>query len=180
MQARPGRDGPLAVDDRALLAQWARDLSPRLMGYIRRAHGNFADAEDIVAETFYRAAVNISTIRAHGRPDLYILTIARNLCRDRFRKQRPESVPGDRLAGLPHPQSDAGTEWDADERMAALRQAVAALPDNLREVVVLRMSGGMKFEEIAELLHIPLGTALSRMHSATRRMRETLGLAHEH
>ena len=55
---------------------------------------------------------------------------------------------------------------------------MAELPESLREIVVLRLASGLKFEEIAELLHIPLGTALSRMHAAIQRLREMLGPGH--
>ena len=61
------------------------------------------------------------------------------------------------------------------EQSRFLRAAVAALPEKLREVVVLRLSTDLRFEEIADLLQIPLGTALSRMHAALQDLRKRLG-----
>ena len=64
------------------------------------------------------------------------------------------------------------------EERQRLLAALARLPQPQREVVVLRLSAELKFEEIAELLQIPLGTALSRMHAALRHLRKELGYAH--
>ncbi|MCK4341722.1 MAG: sigma-70 family RNA polymerase sigma factor [Phycisphaerae bacterium] len=168
--------GSLTSAERGLLDELVRELGPRLLAYIRRVYGNEHDAEDIVAETFCRAARNITALQASNRRDLYVLTIARNLCRDGFRRQRPISLPHERLQQNPAPISEPSRMIVGDEQTQALRAAVAGLPENLREVVVLRFSGGLKFEQIAELLHIPLGTALSRMHAAVGRLRETLGV----
>jgi len=179
MGARSGLRGSLSADERALLDRLVSELGPRLFAYIRRAYGNLQDAEDIVAETFCRAAKNIGAMRQSTRPDLYLLTITRNLCRDRFRRQRPEAVPDDKLE---RQAADSVEPVDAaltGEQMELMRAAVAELPANLREVAVLRLSVGLKFEQIAEVLHIPLGTALSRMHTAVQRLRQSMGLIHE-
>jgi RNA polymerase sigma-70 factor (ECF subfamily) len=61
----------------------------------------------------------------------------------------------------------------------ALKEAILGLPAGLREVVVLRLSTGLKFEEIANLLSIPLGTALSRMYAAIERLKTAMGCIHE-
>jgi len=61
------------------------------------------------------------------------------------------------------------------EEQQRLLAAVAGLTQAQREVVVLRLSAELKFAEIADLLHVPLGTALSRMHAAVRQLRRELG-----
>lgn len=179
MSVRSGFRGRLSASERALLERLAAELGPRLLAYVRRMCGGGHDAEDIVAEAFCRAAGNIASLQASGRQDLYMLTITRNLCRDRFRRSRPISISDERLERRPGVAADPREALAQDERMQALREAVACLPDAVREVVVLRLSTGLKFEEIAELLHIPLGTALSRMHAALEQLRKTLGSDHE-
>jgi DNA-directed RNA polymerase specialized sigma24 family protein len=65
-----------------------------------------------------------------------------------------------------------------EEEQRRLLAAVAELPQLQREVVVLRLSTELRFEDISELLRIPLGTALSRMDAAVRRLRKELGYVH--
>ena len=180
MGIRSRSRGALDDDERSVLDGLIRGLGPRLLAYVRRVHAHPHDAEDIVSESFCRAAGNMAALRASSRPDLYLLTIARNLCRDRYRRRRPETPATEQLA------SQAGTIAGPDdlavrdEQKRALQDAVTALPEPLREIVVLRLSVGLKFEEIAELLHVPLGTALSRMHTAVARLRKTLDVTYDH
>ena len=62
----------------------------------------------------------------------------------------------------------------SDERTARIREAVAALPDTQKEVFLLRTEQDLSFAEIAEMLKIPLNTALGRMHYAVTRLRKEL------
>jgi RNA polymerase sigma-70 factor (ECF subfamily) len=169
MRVHPEAQG-LTAEERALLDRLVVDMGPRLLAYVRSMRGR-ADAEELVAETFSRAADNAAALRASTRPEFYLLTIARNLCRDEIRRDR---VPRARRGARDGEQAPDDLLAAAEEN-AALRVAVAELPAGLREVVVLRVSGGLRFEEVAELLRIPLGTALSRMHAAVRRLREKIG-----
>lgn len=177
MGVRLKRRGRLTADDRAMLAELVREMGPRLLAYVRRVYATREDAEDIVAEAICRAASNIEALRASPRRDLYLLTVARNLCRDGFRRQRPIAMPADELQRFGS-AADVSAPAAEAEQSRALRAAVAALPESLREVVVLRLSTGLTFEEIAELLHVPLGTALSRMHAAVQRLRAVLRCVH--
>ena len=168
----------LSADERALLESLLAEVGPRLMAYVRKAFGNSLDAEEIVAETFARAADNIAAVMRSERKDLYLLTVARNLCRDAFRRRRPDLLPDEQLRNWPALVTTPDERSIAAEDRQRLLDAVARLPPAQREVVVLRLSAELKFEEIAELLGIPLGTALSRMNAAVRHLRKDLGYAH--
>jgi RNA polymerase sigma-70 factor (ECF subfamily) len=109
-----------------------------------------------------------------------MLTIARNLCRDRFRRQRPQMSLSEQWATHAGEYAHPEEVVVRDEQKRALQKAVAELPESQREIVILRLSSGLKFEEIAQLLQIPLGTALSRMHAALERLRKTMDVAYEH
>jgi RNA polymerase sigma factor (sigma-70 family) len=172
-----GREA-LKADERALLEELLRETGPLLMGYVRKAYGDRFDAEEIVAETFARAADNIAALRECKRQDLYLLTVARNLCRDAFRRRRPATFPNEQFGNWPGTESSPDRHLARSEERQHLLAAVARLPLSQREVVVLRLSAGLKFEQIAELLQIPLGTALSRMNAALGRLRKELGFAH--
>ncbi len=164
----------LTAEERALLDRLVRACGPRLLAYVRHVYRSRVDAEEIVAETFCRAADRMAALKACERPDLYLLTIARNLCRDRFRRPDEQNVAD---SVLERPAADAEPIESAVllERRAALRAAIGELPETQREVLALRLSTDLKFEEIAEMLNQPLGTVLSRMHAAVERLRAMLG-----
>lgn len=168
----------LSADERTLLESLLGDVGPRLLAYVRKAFGSALDAEEIVAETFARAADNVGVLTRCERKDLYLLTVARNLCRDEFRRRRPEALSEAQWRASPAQGPSPDDCLAAGEERRRLIEAFARLPQAQREVVALRLSAELKFEEIAELLHIPLGTALSRMHAALRHLRKELGYAH--
>lgn len=174
MGANPRQTRPLENDERAMLDALVRETGPRLTAYVRRAYGRIVDVEEVVAETFARAAARIESLRTCDRQDLYLLRIARNLCLDGFRRSKPESATDEFINTRPADSLEPREQVEQIERARMLRQAVSELPDAQREMVVLRASAGLKFEEIAELLEIPLGTALSRMHAALRRLKNRL------
>ncbi|MGD8452093.1 MAG: sigma-70 family RNA polymerase sigma factor [Phycisphaerae bacterium] len=178
MNVSPGAGRPLAADERELLDRLIREFGPRLLGYVRRTYGPRIDAEEIVAESFCRAAANMPTFKACDRQDLYLLTTARNLCRDRFRRQR-DTGTGDGLDQYPASIGRPDKSVTQTERREALLAAIDGLPVVQREVVTLRLSGTLKFEEIAQLLGVPLGTVLSRMHAGLQRLKQRLGSSDE-
>lgn len=174
MGADPKRDRRLDDGERAMLETLLREAGPRLTAYVRRAYGRVVDVEEVVAETFTRAAARIESLRTCDRQDLYLIKIARNLCLDGFRRHKPESASQEFVNSRPSVSPEPGLQAERAERERMVRDAVARLPESQRDIVVLRMSAGLKFDEIAELLDIPIGTALSRMHAALRRLRERL------
>lgn len=137
---------------------------------------NRADAEDLVQESLLRAYRAIDSF--DGRyPRAWLLTILRNTERNRHRRRRPELLSDPDIAEERGP----ATEPDAVERRAEDRefdQAVTAaleeLPDNFRRVVELVDVDGLTYQEAADLLEVPLGTVMSRLHRARRRIRDLL------
>jgi RNA polymerase sigma-70 factor (ECF subfamily) len=63
---------------------------------------------------------------------------------------------------------------DRAEKAAAVRRAVARLPEHSRAALILREYEGLSYQEIAEALNIPIGTVMSRLNYARKRLRETL------
>ncbi|MBK8915466.1 MAG: sigma-70 family RNA polymerase sigma factor [Phycisphaerales bacterium] len=166
---------PLTDAQQRLLDQLVSDCAARVAGYIRRFHGRRFDAADLTAETFARAAANIGALSACEQPVVYLLAIARNLCRDGVRRKSPGVLTEAAADELTAASEDPASAALRREREDELRAAVDALPEAFREVVILRMTAGLSFEEIAGTLNIPLGTALSRMHTAIQRLRKALG-----
>lgn len=137
---------------------------------------NRADAEDLVQESLLRAYKAIDSF--DGRyPRAWLLTILRNTERNRHRRRRPELLSDPDIAEERGPR----TEPDAVERFAedhefdaAVTAALEQLPENFRSVVELVDVDGLSYQEAADLLDIPLGTVMSRLHRARRRIRDLL------
>jgi RNA polymerase sigma-70 factor (ECF subfamily) len=144
-----------------------------LFGFILSQLRHQADAEDVFHETFVSALKAKSvTFEGGGGFRAWIYRIARNLVVNRARS----ATRGARaLASLPEPETPSRSdEAIADHEMRiALEGAVARLPPALAEVFHLRASG-LRYEEIADVLEIPLGTLKSRMNQMVNQLREEL------
>jgi RNA polymerase sigma-70 factor (ECF subfamily) len=134
------------------------------------------DAEDLVQESLLRAYRAIDSF--DGRyPRAWLLTILRNTERNRHRRRRPELLSDPEIAEERGP----ATEADAVERRAedrefdqAVTDALEELPANFRRVVELVDIDGLTYQEAADVLEVPLGTVMSRLHRARRRIRDLL------
>jgi len=143
---------------------------------------NNHDAEDLVQETLLRAYRSID--RFDGRhPRAWLLTILRNAEINRHRRRRPELLrdPDDAqrepaAGGAPSAEATAlEGAFDADVE-AAFQQ----LSPEFRSVVELVDMAGLSYAEAAELLEIPQGTVMSRLHRARGRIREQLSTTRPH
>jgi RNA polymerase sigma-70 factor (ECF subfamily) len=138
---------------------------------------NAADAEDVVQETLIRAYRSIE--RFDGRhPRAWLLTILRNANVNRTRRRRPslfaDPEEGRRQleAGAPEPSAEEEATVDLfDDAVAA---ALDRLPPRFRQIVDLVDLDGLSYQETADVLEIPIGTVMSRLHRARRRMRGQL------
>jgi RNA polymerase sigma factor (sigma-70 family) len=117
--------------------------------------------------------VNISSLRDPVSLKPWLLQIVANEARNRLRKKRVETVP---LENAP----DIGDDCDADEaliqdeRHLALKEAVAALPEDQREAVTLHYFSGLTVPEIASALSTREGTVKSRLSRALAHIRKTM------
>lgn len=137
---------------------------------------NDHDAEDVVQESFLRAYKFFGGFRGgDGRP--WLLAIVRNTCMSWIQRNRPREL----AASLD--DSPNGVESDAPTPEAELIRAaeneriiktVEELPLEFREVVVLREMEGMSYKEIADVTGIPLGTVMSRLARARKRLQLSL------
>ncbi|HEC08263.1 MAG TPA: sigma-70 family RNA polymerase sigma factor [Acidimicrobiales bacterium] len=140
---------------------------------------NRADAEDLVQDTLIRAYRAIE--RFDGRhPRAWLLTILRNAQINRTRRRRPELLHDpdtemDRLA-----TTTAGDEHDPEAVVvdpvfdATVKAALEALPVKFRRPVELVDLGGLSYQEAADQIQVPVGTVMSRLHRARKRMRAHL------
>ncbi len=150
-----------------------------LYSVARRLTQNPHDAEDVVQETLLRAYRSIE--RFDGRyPRAWLLTILRNANMNRVRKRTPDLLHDEErtFATMPATGADgrAGPEEVVLDRMpdAAVVDALRRLSEDHRAVVVLVDIDGLSYREAAEVLDIPVGTVMSRLHRARRKMRTRL------
>ena len=136
--------------------------------FLRVLCGDHHDVEDLFAATFERTLARASTY-VYPRPfKPWLFAIARNLARERFRRAAVrEKVPEVRRPEVPDPSALAEKGEEAERALRALR----AIPDDLREVVVLRVFEDMSFAEIAKVTETKEATARSRMRRALERLR---------
>lgn len=135
---------------------------------------NHHDAEDIVQESFVKAFKSAETFRgADARP--WLLAIVRNsalnfLSRRRQQKATSMEDSPDPVDSSPNPEASL----DQVRRDETVRNAIARLPLEFREALLLREMEGMAYKEIAFVLKIPIGTVMSRLSRARALLVEEL------
>ena len=165
-----------------LLRRYEREL----YGYLRRYLRDSDLAEDVFQNTFLQVYIKKDQYES-GRPVRpWLYTIATHQAIDALRRanrhqalsldQNQQELPDGEVRSLldlleargPGPLDLA----QGEERRERVRAAVDRLPDFLRQVVVLAYYQSLKYREIAEILHIPVGTVKSRLHAALVRLQE--------
>lgn len=138
-------------------------------------------AEDLVQDTLERAFAAFH--RFDGRhPRAWLLTILRNTRRNDLRRRRPDLLEQEVASRLPAQGEDGAQDATATQAIAAqltpaVGAAIAALSPKHRAVLVLVDLDGLSYREAAEVLGVPVGTVMSRLHRARRRVRVRLEAA---
>jgi RNA polymerase sigma-70 factor, ECF subfamily len=152
--------------------------APVLLRVARRLTGGQQDAEDAVQETLIRAFRSID--RFDGRhPRAWLLTILRNATYNMHRRKRPHLADSpEELLQLPAagPEGRNGTEERVLDGVVEIEiaEALFSLSGSFREVVVLVDVDGLTYQEAADVLGVPIGTVMSRLHRARSKMRKRL------
>jgi RNA polymerase sigma-70 factor, ECF subfamily len=150
---------------------------PALFRIVRRMVPDTMEAEAIVQEAFWRFWQALPRYSA-DRPLLpYLATIASNLARDRFRRDRRlEDVAVEDVLEGQAGESDLNLEQlvDDEHTRQRLAECVQALPFAYRAVIALRYEGGMSYEEIAVTLSLPLNTVRTHLRRARELLRRSL------
>jgi len=150
---------------------------PRLYLLAMSMLGNREDAQDVVQETFIGAFRGLRGFQGRSTVKTWLTRILMNNVADlRRRRHLRKTLPLDEAAEqLGPPPARRETETDrADVRMD-VAAVVGRLPQEHREVIVLREMQGMTYEEIAAVLCVPRGTVESRLFRARQKLKEILG-----
>jgi RNA polymerase sigma-70 factor (ECF subfamily) len=148
----------------------------RVFAFVLRLTQDRSQAEDVLQETWLRVVRGAAAYQATAKFTTWLYTIARNVCVDGARRERHRAAEP-----LEEEPRDAGTPWNDPERGAAsaelrplLEAAVAALPEEQREVFLLRELAGIPFAEIARMTRAPEPTVKSRMRYALEALQKSL------
>ncbi len=162
--------------DEAAFSGLVEAYTPALYRIVRRMAVDTQEAESIVQETFWRFWNALPGYKT-DRPLLpYLATIASNLARDRYRRER-RIVDVDADTAL---ESSGRFETDLEEKadqrkvLQKLAEAVDSLPFAYRAVISLRYDAGMSYEEIAAVLSLPLNTVRTHLRRAKQILREQI------
>jgi RNA polymerase sigma-70 factor (ECF subfamily) len=137
---------------------------------------NEDDARDVVQEAYLRAFKSFGGFHgSNGRP--WLLTIVRNTAYNLIKKNQTANLttPFDEEQHVPDSESASpATLVEQDEKSQLIRRALDRLPDEFREIVVLRHLEGLSYKEIADVAHLAPGTVMSRLARARAKLKEFL------
>ncbi len=176
-----------AVGSSDLEERFERDALPLLRemyaGALRLTR-NPADAEDLVQETYLRAYRAFSTFREGTNLRAWLYRILTNAFINLYRKRQrePQTISEDEVPEwyLYEQMTDQGAEASAERLVLEaipdedVQAALAELPEQFRLAVLLADVEGFSYREIAEMLEIPLGTVMSRLHRGRRALEKRL------
>jgi len=148
---------------------------------------NPADAEDLVQETYLKAYRAFGTFQAGTNLKAWLYKILTNTFINsyRSRKRRPEQTELDdvedlylyrRLGGLEAAAAGRSAEEEVLEHFTEsdVKRAIEALPEQFRMAVLLADVEGFSYKEIAEILDVPIGTVMSRLHRGRKALQKAL------
>jgi RNA polymerase sigma-70 factor (ECF subfamily) len=173
--------------DPAHFADQAMEHMPSLYTAALRMTRNPADAEDLVQETYLRAYRGFGGFAEGTNLKAWLYRILTNTFINRYRakKRRPEETELDdvedfylyrRIGGLEEARSSRSAEDELMDLLpeAEVKDAVESLPENFRLPVLLADVEGFSYKEIAEILDIPIGTVMSRLHRGRKALQKAL------
>ena len=163
----------------------AMQYAGQLYSAALRMTRNPADAEDVVQETFLKAYRAYDTFKAGTNLEAWLYRILTNTYINRYRKaqRRPSEVELGELQDLylfKRIGESSGASVSAEEEVLArfvdtdVKQALESLPEHFRMPVLLADVEGFSYKEIAEILDIPIGTVMSRLHRGRKALQKKL------
>ena len=158
-----------------LVRRYQRPIS----AYVYRMVGNYESALDLTQEIFIKIYNSLERYRAEFKFSTWIYKIAHNAAVDHLRRTatREQSLvvgpEGDQF-DLPIESTRLSPEQESEqrERRVEIETVVRALPSNYRELIILRHSQDLSYEEIVEVTGLPLGTVKNRLFRAREMMRQ--------
>lgn len=156
-----------------------------IVNFTFRFVGDYRTAEDLSQEAFLRVFRKIADYNSTAKFSTWLYTIAGNIARDELKRRVRHPAKSldwtsgrgsDTTRNVPHMIDEEGLSPDealeADERRDTVNKALAQLKDDDREILVLKDVQGLAYEQIAEILVLPMGTVKSRISRARLAFKE--------
>lgn len=162
-----------AAGEREAFANLVERWQTRLINFFYRSSGNRADAEDLAQETFVELYRVAHRYQMRGSFSAFLFTIARRRLIDSYRRshRRPLEYIDPTDYTMQHmAEAEDGTR----EIREAFHQALASLPDNQRQAILLLQQQGLSYEEIAEVLQTTVSSVKTWIHRARTHLRQEL------
>ena len=197
MITKTKNDGKINVSDEQLIAKFqlgdlqafdilVRRYKDQLLNFVYRFVGNRSDAEDIVQETFLRVYKNKHMYKEIAKFSTWVYTIAGNLAKTELRRRKRHKifsvsnfVNEERDYDIPDREHSPEKKVDSAIQEEIIQKAIEKLPAKFKEVIILRDIQGFAYEEISQILNIPLGTVKSRVNRGRLKLQEDLRFLYE-
>ncbi len=173
--------------DQAVFAEQAMEFAPQLYSAALRMTRNRADAEDLVQETYLKGFRSFHTFTEGTNLRAWLFRILTNTYINKYRakQRRPDETDlGEiedlylyrRMSSFDDPSLGRSAEESLMSMLAddQVKAALESLPDNFRLPVILADVDGFSYKEIAEILDVPIGTVMSRLHRGRKAMQKAL------
>ncbi len=168
----------ILAGDTAAFGQLVEHYQDRLYNSLVRVLGSVEDARDVVQDAFVQAFVKLETFRGSSAFYTWLYRIAFNLAMSHHRRRRPtSSLDTAKAACGSEPADDAPAPEDRlaqQERVEMVHAALATLSFEHRQILVLRELEGCRYDQIADILELPVGTVRSRLFRARLELRDQL------
>lgn len=135
--------------------------------------GNEDDAADLTQETFIRAFRSLHRFNPDYPFRPWIVRIASNCCMDFFRQRKYETVSMED-AGIVEPAAGPGERFERKRTAIRIEEGIQTLPENLRAAILLRYKEDLSYQEISEVLDIPMGTVKTWIKRGRELLKSTL------
>ena len=139
-----------------------------------RAFGSLPAAEDCAQEIFIKVHKNLHSYRADKPFVHWLHRVAANTVTDTLRRRRVDLSLDALPSEAPSRSGDPAEAAARQEQRVAVQRAMADLPSRLRDAISLQVFHELSYHEIAQVLDIPIGTVMSRIHNAKRLLRREL------
>jgi RNA polymerase sigma factor (sigma-70 family) len=166
----------LPMNDQEKLRRFESEMLPFMNDAYNLARWlvqNDQDAHDMVQEAYLRAFRFFSGMR-EATSRAWLLRIVRNVCYDHLRKRQVPDSSDSQQEDLPDTNPSPEAALQTKSEIAAVRSALANLPEDFRTVLVLREMEELSYREISEITQVPIGTVMSRLARGRQHLADAL------
>ncbi len=135
---------------------------------------NNEDAKDLSQEAFIKAYQNLDKYNPDYKFSTWIFRVASNLCIDYLRKNKTKTLPYDDKLTMSHDMASAEDMYIHSDNKKQIEKAIKDLPEEYRVLILLYHKEGLSYEEMGEVLKLPMSKVKNRLYRARNRLKDSL------